>query len=139
MHACTQSYLILSWGDFLKEWPQERYKVRSTNIPRTLQSASSFALGLYPLGTGLLDNNTGRPALPHGIQPIPVSTTNDPNTDALLNGWEVATRTCPGYEAFFSKILSRLFPSSFNEKHHTPISGSGDIGWITKKKLMAYG
>jgi lysosomal acid phosphatase len=41
--------------------------VRSTDVERTLMSAESFLMGLYPEGTG-------PQALPHAYQPIPVHT-----------------------------------------------------------------
>ena len=47
--------------------------VRSSSMPRTLMSAQSLLLGLYPPGTGpLLEGNM--PALPNGFQPIPIYT-----------------------------------------------------------------
>eukprot|EP00808_Paulinella_micropora_P016312 g52659.t1 len=115
-------------GDFLKEWPQglgqlsgqgmaqiNDIKYVLPTFPARFRSASSFALGL-------LDNNTGRPALPHGIQPIPVSTTNDPNTDALLNGWEVATRLAPAmkrssarsYRVYFLPLSTKASYANFS-------------------------
>lgn len=46
--------------------------VRSSDIDRTLMSAQSFLMGLYPHGTGpALD---GKPALPDFAQPIPIHT-----------------------------------------------------------------
>lgn len=48
--------------------------VRSTDINRTLMSAESFLLGLYPLGTGP-SLSTEVPALPFAFQPIPIHTT----------------------------------------------------------------
>lgn len=47
--------------------------VRSSGMPRTMMSAQSILLGLYPLGTGpSLDESTK--ALPRGLQPIPINT-----------------------------------------------------------------
>lgn len=51
----------------------ETMYVRSTDVNRTLMSAESCLMGLYPLGTGpQLNSNT--PALPAAFQPIPVHT-----------------------------------------------------------------
>lgn len=47
--------------------------VRSSGIPRTMMSAQSLLLGLYPLGTGPLLEGEGD-ALPQGFQPIPIYT-----------------------------------------------------------------
>ena len=48
--------------------------VRSSDVERTLMSAQSFLTGLYPHGTGPIDPDSGRPALPDAAQPIPVHT-----------------------------------------------------------------
>ncbi|WP_298622862.1 histidine phosphatase family protein [uncultured Legionella sp.] len=46
--------------------------VRSTDYDRTLMSAQSLLMGLYPPGTGPKTNDNSLPALPHMFQPIPV-------------------------------------------------------------------
>ena len=48
--------------------------VRSTGFDRTIVSAESLLLGLYPLGTGprMTIAGTNEPALPEGFQPIPI-------------------------------------------------------------------
>ncbi|RUR07803.1 histidine phosphatase family protein [Legionella sp. km772] len=51
--------------------------VQSTDFDRTIMSATSLLMGLYPLGTGpILSDST--PALPSQFQPIPIHTV--PNT-----------------------------------------------------------
>lgn len=52
----------------------ETLYVRSTDINRTLMSAESFLLGLYPLGTGPLFPHSTQFTLPSGFQPIPIHT-----------------------------------------------------------------
>ena len=46
--------------------------VRSSDIDRTLMTAQSFLMGLYPNGTGPVFD--GKPALPGSAQPIPIHT-----------------------------------------------------------------
>ena len=56
------------------EYQAEAIYVRSSDINRTLMSAESVMMGLYPLGTGPHLSNTGKPALPSAYQPIPIHT-----------------------------------------------------------------
>lgn len=46
--------------------------VRSTFYDRTLMSAQSLLMGLYPAGTGPNTSDSSLPALPHAFQPIPI-------------------------------------------------------------------
>ncbi len=48
--------------------------VRSTDLDRTLMSAQSVMLGLYPLQTGPMLPGSQEYALPQGYQPIPIHT-----------------------------------------------------------------
>lgn len=58
-------------------------RVRSTDIDRTLMSAQSFLMGLYPPGTGPIISDAGLSALPGGVQIIPVHTV-DQSYDPLI-------------------------------------------------------
>lgn len=53
---------------------KETMYVRSTDFDRTLMSADSLLLGLYPDGTGPHLTPSDTPALPHAYQPIPIHT-----------------------------------------------------------------
>ncbi len=52
----------------------ETIRVRSSDYDRTLMSAESLLMGLYPLGTGPLLPQSEQTALPAGFQPIPIHT-----------------------------------------------------------------
>lgn len=56
------------------DYQAETIYVRSTDMNRTLMSATSFLLGLYPLGSGATLANSKQFALPAGFQPIPIHT-----------------------------------------------------------------
>lgn len=58
--------------------------VQSSDYDRTLMSATSFLLGLYPLGSGpyLIDSKV--PALPQAFQPIPIHTLPQKEDTALV-------------------------------------------------------
>lgn len=57
--------------------------VRSTDVERTLMSAESFLMGLYPEGTGPHQRDNGAPGLPQAYQPIPVHTA-PVNSDSVI-------------------------------------------------------
>lgn len=52
----------------------ETVYVRSTDMNRTLMSAESMLMGLYPPGTGPLLSANKKPALPNAFSPIPIHT-----------------------------------------------------------------
>lgn len=57
--------------------------IRSTDYDRTLMSAQSVLMGLYPLGTGPVLSDAS-PALPSNFQPIPVHTIPAAQDSAFL-------------------------------------------------------
>lgn len=60
-------------------------EVRSSDLQRTLMSAQSILLGLYPLGSGpILADKTH--ALPSGFQPIPIHTVPAKQDELLIPG-----------------------------------------------------
>lgn len=56
-----------------KQYDTRTMSVRSSGMTRTLMSAQSLLLGLYPLGTGPVLNESSK-ALPKGFQPVPINT-----------------------------------------------------------------
>ncbi len=64
----------------------ETLYVRSSDVDRTLMSAQSFLMGLYPLGTGPSLSKSRIPALPQLFQPIPIHTIAK-DQDNLLITW----------------------------------------------------
>jgi len=63
-------------------YQSEMIYVRSTDYDRTIMTAQSVLLGLYPLGSGLY-LETEKPALPEGFQPIPIHT-REQKTDEIV-------------------------------------------------------
>lgn len=57
---------------------------RSTDYHRTLMSAESLLVGLYPPGTGPNTTDSPLPALPHGFQPIPVFSAPSKYDDVII-------------------------------------------------------
>lgn len=56
------------------KYSPETMQVRSSDFDRTLMSATSLLMGLYPPGTGPYLSGTKQAALPQNFQPIPVHT-----------------------------------------------------------------
>lgn len=63
--------------------------IRSTDYDRTLESAQSLLMGLYPPGTGPVMPDNGVPALPNASQPLPIHTVPQ-ETDTLLIPYNTA-------------------------------------------------
>lgn len=59
--------------------------VHATDVNRTILSAQSLLIGLYPPGTGP-DLADGKPALPGALQPIPIQTFPE-SQDPIINGF----------------------------------------------------
>lgn len=55
-----------------EHYEQGTMYVRSTDYERTLMSAESLLMGLYPPGTGPNTSESALPALPYAFQPIPI-------------------------------------------------------------------
>lgn len=55
-------------------YERQTMMVRSSDYDRTLMSAQSFLMGLYPPGTGPILASSKEPALPCQYQPIPIHT-----------------------------------------------------------------
>jgi len=79
---CRQKY-VTQYHLLPPKYQPDTLYVRSTDYDRTLMSAESFLLGLYPPGTGpTLDN--AQPALPYDYQPIPINTVPRKEDDLLV-------------------------------------------------------
>jgi acid phosphatase len=63
---------------------------RATGKDRTLMSAQSFMLGMFPPGTGPNASTVKESALPHSIQPVPIHAAT-PSHDILLHAY----KNCP--------------------------------------------
>lgn len=58
-----------------EKYDAETIYVRSSDFDRTIMSAQSLLLGLYPLGQGPMLPDSNEPALPSAFQPIPIHVT----------------------------------------------------------------
>lgn len=78
-----REYYIIEQKLLPESYQPSTLYVRSSNFNRTLMSAQSVLLGLYPIGAGpKLSNN--QYALPKGFQPIPIHTINVDQDDLLV-------------------------------------------------------
>lgn len=78
-------------------YQQNTLYVRSTDYDRTLMSAQSLLLGLYPLGTGP-QLSSGAPALPSRFQPVPIHAESKDHTVWLFADSD---------DAYFGKLLDQ--------------------------------
>ena len=72
-----------------KQYNVNSITVRSSGMPRTMMSAQSLLLGLYPLGTGPSVDSTTK-ALPKGFQPIPINMVPREQDSLLLPNYDKA-------------------------------------------------
>lgn len=86
--------------------------VRSSGSDRTLMTAQSILLGLYPLGSGP-KLNKDKYALPQGVQPIPIYTMPREQDDLLVHGHDKVK--------YKSLLETHIFP---------------DPAWAEKDKLL---
>ncbi len=75
-----------------KHYAQGTMYVRSTDYARTLMSAESLLMGLYPPGTGPNVTETSLPALPNAFQPIPIFSAPTKYDDVILQDVSNAER-----------------------------------------------
>lgn len=75
-----------------EQYQQGTMYVRSTDYDRTLMSAQSLLMGLYPLGTGPKISETSLPALPHAFQPIPIYMASAQADDIIVTPVNAADR-----------------------------------------------
>ncbi|MDF1678056.1 MAG: histidine phosphatase family protein [Legionellaceae bacterium] len=79
----TQSHLLPEHYDV------NAMNVRASNSARTMMTAQSVLLGLYPLGTGPMLNESVH-ALPQGLQPIPIDTVPRTQDKLLVPNYDKA-------------------------------------------------
>lgn len=65
------------------QYKSETLYARSTDTDRTIMSAQTFLMGLYPPGTG--PSLCKEPSLPAAYQPIPIHTTPRPKDDLFIS------------------------------------------------------
>jgi hypothetical protein len=100
-HGMLQLYrlgqqLRTTYSFLPKQFNPLNHYVRSTDLHRTLQSATSLLYGFYA-GQGpidpLCDPAPCNQSLPYQFQPVPISTVPT-TTDSLLLGWDWGTDNC---------------------------------------------
>ncbi|XP_029200114.2 prostatic acid phosphatase-like isoform X1 [Acropora millepora] len=86
--------------------PSDIY-VRSSDYSRTLNSALSFLLGLYPPKNKTIETYAGVFSAPHDIQQVPIHTVAVQN-DQLLRGWLVCPRLNKRLTAFYESMEFKM-------------------------------
>lgn len=93
-------------ANFLSEhYDASQIYCRSSDVHRTLQSATSLEYALFPLGEGPNNTVAHASALPASFQPIPISTVPTAQ-DNLLVGVDWANANCPNVQAALQRIIT---------------------------------
>lgn len=128
---------IDQWHLLPEKYQHGTLLVRSTDYERTLMSAQSLLTGLYPPGTGPHTGDSALPALPYGIQPIPVYSAPANHDDMIMQPLSDAERAKLMEEHVFSTkewqqknaLLQDKYPL-WSKLTGIPIKDLSDLGLL---------